>query len=335
MSMEHPSFYETVIQNFYSMEDFHMSKPTLSEEEVYEDLCRIPYIQSEDDKAVEDILKTYYQPRIHASSEEALSLVLQDLYVPGIVERIEGKTIQAGITIKSAVQRLSQFVGNIRVRLMTSILTEENIRKRFAKLRVVWLPFSQDGSEDNKEYCVAPTYEVMTARLRVLSDITPYLRRLAESENPSDVVDGNTYGKVSSMSNGVLKVEASQTGLVSHLVWQAPPLQKVYCRQSPLAKMANIDNLCNAALFVRNTTTENLVNLVDTAFKKTQRALEPFEGMPISEDNENVERAMRDYSVSYMLTKMARDVVKQGIQREVNTLAVNYLAKLKHIKSDK
>ena len=184
-------------------------------------------------------------------------------------------------------------------------------------------------------YCVAPTYDTMTARLRGLADITTYLKRLADSENPSDVVDINTYSKVAAMSNGVLKVESSSTGMVNHLVWQAPPLERTVCVDSPLAKISNIDNLCNAVLFVRNKATENVVGTVDASLKKTERRLSPFgDDLPLESGNEDAERAMRNYSVAYMLTKMARDVVKQGIQREVNTLAVNYLAKLKNLKTD-
>lgn len=302
--------------------------------DVFDDLANFPYIQTEEEQAVENVLMDFYRPRL-VSSDEELKDILQDLYIPGVIEKVQGAAMATGMTLKKAYRILANFAGSIKLNLMTSILSEERIRKRFSGLRLAYLPFAYESTKDPHAYCIAPEYSVMTSRLSGLANAVYYLKQIADSDNVSTIVNVNTYAKIESMVNGTLKLQSSNSGFVNHLVWSPPPLVKVYCQNSPLAKPVNIDNLCNAVLFLRDKVMTNVVSIVDTAMKKTEKKLEAFdEDAELIPGDDSAETTMRNYSVAYMLTKMTRDVVKQGIQREVNTLAINYIHKLKAIKRD-
>ena len=62
------------------------SLETILETDIFDQLCKVPYVQSEEDKACEAVLYDYYTGlNLDEASTEALKMVLQDIYAGDVV----------------------------------------------------------------------------------------------------------------------------------------------------------------------------------------------------------------------------------------------------------
>ena len=312
----------------------NVSLEQILETDIFDYLCRIPYVQSEEDLACEQILFDYYTGmHLDEASTEAMKLVLQDIYIGDLVDKTKGTAIGTYNVIKKAGSAIGSLARTLQNMVTNRIVSEKFIRKRFGSLKTKYVDIFFNKDMAKLDYVVAPTYDTVSKRLTGLNKAVMTIKDVASSNNISDVIGSDFYGKIAMMTNGVLTVKSSSTGLVNNLVWSPPALEEYKILNSPFAKPENIENMCNSVLFVKYKTMEGVDATVKECLKRTKKLSDEAEKFTSYEvDEENEERYMHDYGNAYMVSKILKDVVKQGIQREINTIAISYIHKWKNIK---
>ena len=304
------------------------------ETDIFDQLCRIPYVQSKEDLECEHILFDYYTGmHLDEVSTEALKLVLQDIYVGDLADKVQGTAIGAVQMMKKAGGALGSLARTLQNMVTNHIVSEKFIRKRFGSLKTKYVNVFFNKDMAKLDYVVAPTYDTVSKRLTGLNKAVQTIKEMASSDNIGDIVGSDFYGKIALMTNGVLSLKSSSTGLVNNLVWSPPQLEEFKLLNSPFAKPENIENLCNSVLFVKYKTMEGVDATVKECLKRTKKLNDEAEKYASYDvDEENEEKYMHDYGNAYMISKILKDVVKQGIQREINTIAISYIHKWKNIK---
>ena len=310
-----------------------MDKDRVLETDVFDLLDKVPYIPSEEEIEIEKTLIELGQKNITIDeySNEALSLILQDVYMGDVVEKMRGMAFSASYKLRRMTRSVGTLARYLQRITLNRIVNEKFIRKRFDGLKTAYVNFFYKDLGDQSAYVMAPTYEDMAARLVGLHSCVMYLKKAAESTDVVDSVNMSTYAKLVEMSHGALAVEGTANGLVNHLKWNPPKIVMTRLSGSKWSKPENIDNLCNSVLFVKYQTMEGVNATVNTCLKRTQRMAESVDDITSAIDEESADRYMQNYGSAYMLSKMLKDVVTQGIQREINTLVINYIHKLKDI----
>lgn len=310
------------------------SLETILETDIFDQLCKVPYVQSEEDKACEAVLYDYYTGlNLDEASTEALKMVLQDIYVGDVVEKAQGMAVGGVQLIKRGASALTSLARSLQNMVTNRIVSEKFIRKRFGSLKTKYVDVFFNKEMAKLDYVVAPTYDAVSKRLTGLHNAVQAIKAMASSENISDVIGGNFYGKIAMMTNGVLTLKSSATGLVNNLVWSPPQMTEFKLLESPFSRIENIENLCNSVLFVKYKTMEGVDQTVKECLKRTKKLSDQADSIASYDvEDDTSEKYMHDYSNAYMVSKILKDVVKQGIQREINTIAISYVHKWKNVK---
>ena len=314
-----------------------MDKERVLETDVFDLLSMVPYSLSKEEIEIETMLKELRQKNISLDeySNEALSLILQDVYMGDVIEKMRGITYSASYKLRRMTSSAVTFARFLQRITVNRIVNEKFIRKRFDGLKKAYFNFFYEDLADKSAYVVAPSYTDMSKRLVGLHECVMYLKHAAESSDIVDSVNQSTYAKLVSMSNGALTVKTTDGGLMNHFEWNPPELKQTVIFGSQWSNPKNIDNLCNSVLFVKYKTMDGVGSIVNTCLKRTKRMAESVDDYTAAIDEDTADQYMHNYGSAYMLSKMLKDIVKQGIQREINTLAINYIHKLKDIRTDR
>ena len=314
-----------------------MDKERVLETDVFDLLDLVPYVPSEEEIELEKVLRELRQKNIVIDeySNEALSLIIQDASVEDFVEKLRGTAFSLSYKLRRMTRSVGTFARFLQRITMNRIVNEKFIRGRFEGLKRAYLNYFYKDLADDGAYVMAPSYEDMSRRLVGLHECVMFLKKAAESNDISDTITMDTYTKLVEISHGALSVESTSDGLFNHLKWAPPTIVQTVIKGSKWSNPQNIDNLCNSVLFVKYNTMDGVNSIVNTCLKRTKRLAESVDDFGSAIDEDSATLYMQNYGSAYMLSKMLKDVVNQGIQREINTLTINYIHKLKDIRVDK
>lgn len=212
---------------------------------------------------------------------------------------------------KLVTGKLIKFTDDLITSIRDKVASENYINKQFAKVKA-----KLAESENVRNYVKGvPTYETMIKRLTGIGACCEYIKELSVSEDVHDSV--TIMEQLAVRSKGVVKVVTSKDSSFGNLVWVEAELEEYDLKGSKLGSESGLATLKNALLHCKYEGADDLVAAAKAIDKRVKEA-----------SSKEDEEAASDYAVSYTVGKVVKQFFKEGIQKELNTVAITYLSRL-------
>lgn len=241
-------------------------------------------------------------------------------------EGIIAKTTHGLATaIKSIGITMNNFSKWLYNTIRDRVVTEKYIHNKFMKLDA-----AIKSIQETRAYVAkVPTYDILEKRLVSILQVVDYISELSKKEKLDESVDA-IIQKVVLKSGGLLKIGAANADSpYTNIQWNEAPLTEYDIKSSKWANSKESEKLKNLMLKAKYETVDDLAKASSLIAKKCSAVDNQVAETGYGETSEVDYNTLADsYNVSYVVGKLIKQVYSQGIQKEINTIAICYLYRL-------
>lgn len=229
---------------------------------------------------------------------------------------------------KSLAISMNNFAKWLHDSIRDKVVTEKYIHNKFGKLSQ-----SIASIKETRAYVDnVPTFDIIEKRLVSLLQLIDYIVDLSKKDKIEESVD-SIIQKVVLKSGGTLKIGTSRADTpYSNIQWNEAPLTEYDIKSSKWSDSHQIEKLKNLMLKCKYESVDDLAKAATLIAKKctaVSTTAESDPGYGYEEPTEpDYNQMAESYNVSYIVGKLIRQVYSQGIQKEINMVAICYLYRL-------
>lgn len=250
---------------------------------------------------------------------------------PAVKELVGEEGIIAKTThgLASAIKSIGITMNNFSKWLYNTIrdkvVTEKYIHNKFAKLDAVIKSIQETRAYVDR----VPEFDVLIKRLVSLLQVVAYISELSKKEKLDETVDA-IIQKVVLKSGNVFKIVAANADTpYTNIQWNEAPLTEYDIKSSKWANYKEAEKLKNLMLKAKYETVDDLAKAASLIAKRCSSVDSQASDVGYGESDEVDYNTLADsYNVSYVVGKLIKQVYSQGIQKEINTIAICYLYRL-------
>lgn len=254
----------------------------------------------------------------------------------------EAKTL--GKNIWKLSLKLYDFSKQAKDFILNKIVSEKFIVNKLGTLKMAVNNFEhQRGFVSN-----VPTFDEQRKRFLNIIKVVEYIEKISNTSTISinDFPSSDSImDNIEQITGGAIYVsKAKAESSYRNLAWRAPQLTSFEITQSDWVKDQNMEQIKGLALTCKFSMSEKLIKVSEKIsarckqfIKEHRHAMSTYD--PDNENDEsertNLESELAGmYSFAYSIEKIVRQVLTQGIQKEINTFSNIYLSRLSRIKAN-
>lgn len=262
--------------------------------------------------------------------ERTLTILHGELLIKGgLYPSLEGEDIELGKPksiakkLVTASKNLYAFTKAVKDIVVNKIVSEKLVIERsITTTKTIQEITAQKAFVDK-----VPTYEVQRKRFMGLIAAADYVQGLATSGTVADL-DYSLLDNIVEKSNGVLKItKPSEGSSFKNLTWTPPELTRYEIKTSRWASNSGMQEMQSLALTCKYQAVDKLTEVAKTLVKRCESARADLYGQGLTDDE--TDEMAKLLNTTYLIGKAIKQLIREGIEKEVNTFTIKYLGRLK------
>lgn len=247
----------------------------------------------------------------------------------GLIKDISTSVVDIAKFLAKTTVSLYKFSKDLKDFITNSIVSEQRIHDRCALL------LDRIKTITNKRAYVknVPTLQQQRTRFLNLIKVVEYVETAASYSTDNFPPGDSFIENVARISGGLLTItRPSEGSTFKNLEWNEPEVTSYEITQSPWANEYNVNQLKALAITCKYDMADKLKNAATIIAKRCDVAKRNYTAnAPDDDDNtySSIDTELANiYTISYMVSKAVKQILKQGLQKEINTFTNTHISRL-------